>query len=99
MFESLSEKLQESLRNLSGRGRISESDVKKTLREVRLALLEADVNYRVVKDFTKRIGERAVGAEVAKSLTPAQAVIRIVHQELVNLLGEPGKLDLGAPPQ
>jgi len=98
MFESLSEKLQESLRKLSGRGRISESDIKKTLREVRLALLEADVNYRVVKDFTKRISERAVGAEVAKSLTPAQTVIRIVHQELVNLLGEPGKLDLGAPP-
>ena len=95
MFESLSEKLQDAFRNLSSKGRISESDINRTLREVRLALLGADVNYRVVRDFTRRIGERAVGAEVARSLTPAQAVIKIVHQELVTLLGAPGRLDLG----
>jgi len=95
MFESLSEKLQDAFRKLSSKGRISESDIDRTLREVRLALLGADVNYRVVRDFTRRIGERAVGAEVARSLTPAQTVIKIVHQELVTLLGEPGRLDLG----
>jgi len=95
VFESLSEKLQETFGQLSRKGRISEADVKSTLREVRLALLEADVNYRVVKDLTTRIGERAVGAEVARSLTPAQAVVKIVHEELVALLGEPERLDLG----
>ncbi len=98
MFESLSEKLQDAFRKLSSKGRISESDIDRTLREVRLALLGADVNYRVVRDFTRRIGERAVGAEVARSLTPAQTVIKIVHQELVTLLGEPGRLDLGGKP-
>jgi len=98
MFESLSEKLQDAFRSLSSKGRISESDINRTLREVRLALLEADVNYRVVKDFTRRIGERAAGAEVARSLTPAQMVIKIVHQELVTLLGAPGRLDLGGKP-
>jgi len=98
MFESLSEKLQDAFRNLSSKGRISESDINRTLREVRLALLEADVNYGVVRDFTRRIGERAVGAEVARSLTPAQTVIKIVHQELVTLLGAPGRLDLGGKP-
>ncbi len=98
MFESLSEKLQDAFRNLSSKGRISESDINRTLREVRLALLGADVNYGVVRDFTRRIGERAVGAEVARSLTPAQTVIKIVHQELVTLLGAPGRLDLGGKP-
>ena len=95
MFDSLSDKIQESFRKLSRHGRLSESDVREALREIRLALLEADVNYRVVKDLTKRIGERAVGAEVSQSLTPAQAVIKIVNEELVSLLGEPAKLDLG----
>ncbi|HUV94039.1 MAG TPA: signal recognition particle protein [Anaerolineae bacterium] len=98
MFESLSEKLQDAFRKLSSKGRISESDISRTLRDVRLALLEADVNYRVVKDFTRRIGERAAGDEVARSLTPAQTVIKIVHQELVTLLGGPGRLDLGGKP-
>jgi len=98
MFDSLSDKIQETFRKLSRKGRISEADVTETLREVRLALLEADVNYRVVKDFVKRVGERAVGADVAKSLTPAQAIIKIVHDELVTLLGEPARLDLGAEP-
>ena len=98
MFDSLSDKIQGSFAKLSKKGRISEADVKQTLREVRLALLEADVNYRVVKDFTKRIGERAVGADVARSLTPAQTIIKIVHEELIRLLGEPAKLDLGGRP-
>jgi len=98
MFDSLSDKIQETFRKLSRKGRISEADVTETLREVRLALLEADVNYRVVKDFVKRVGERAVGADVARSLTPAQAIIKIVHEELVTLLGEPARLDLGAEP-
>ena len=94
MFETLSDKIQESFRKLSRRGHLSETDVQDTLREVRLALLEADVNYRVVRELTKRIGERAVGSEVTHSLTPAQAVIRIVNEELVTLLGEPAKLNL-----
>jgi len=97
MFDSLSEKIQAALQNLTRKGKLSEADVAETLREVRLALLEADVNYRVVKDFTKRIGERALGADVAKSLTPAQMVIKIVHEELVTLLGEAAKLDLSSP--
>jgi signal recognition particle subunit SRP54 len=98
MFDSLSDKIQETFRKLSRKGRLSEADVNETLREVRLALLEADVNYKVVKDFVKRIGERALGADVAKSLTPAQTVIKAVHEELVALLGEPARLDLGGTP-
>jgi signal recognition particle subunit SRP54 len=95
MFDALSEKLQESFRKLSRKGRLSETDVDETLREVRLALLEADVNYRVVREFTKRVSERAVGADVAQSLTPAQQVIKIVHEELIALLGEAVRLELG----
>jgi len=98
MFDSLSQRIQETFRKLSAKGHLSESDVSETLREVRLALLEADVNFRVVKDFTKRVGERAVGAEVSKSLTPAQAVIKIVNEELIAVLGEPVRLDLGGQP-
>ncbi len=98
MFDSLSQRIQETFRKLSAKGHLSESDVSETLREVRMALLEADVNFRVVKDFTKRVGERAVGAEVSKSLTPAQAVIKIVNEELIALLGEPVRLDLGGQP-
>ncbi|MFH1084783.1 MAG: signal recognition particle receptor subunit alpha, partial [Chloroflexota bacterium] len=71
MFESLSDKIQATFERLARKGRLSDADVKETLREVRLALLEADVNYKVVKDRTARIGERCVGAEVARSLTPA----------------------------
>ena len=97
MFESLSDKLQEVFQQLGRRGKLSEADVKKALREVRLALLEADVHYDVTKDFIKRVHTRAVGAEVTKSLNPAQTVIKIVHEELIDTLGEPGKLDLGGP--
>jgi signal recognition particle subunit SRP54 len=99
MFESLSEKIQASFQKLSKKGRLSEEDVQETLKEVRMALLEADVNYRVVKDLTKRISERSTGEDVARSLTPAQTVIKIVNEELIALLGEPAKLDLsGQPP-
>lgn len=98
MFESLTEKLQATFQKLSGKGRLSDADVSEGLREVRLALLEADVNYRVVRDFVKRVNERALGADVAKSLTPAQMVVKIVHEELIALLGEAARLDLDGPP-
>ena len=98
MFESLSDKLQSVFENLASQGKLSESDVNAALREVRLALLEADVNYKVVKEFIGRIKERAIGAEVMESLTPAQQVVKIVNQELVTLLGEPAPLNLSGPP-
>ncbi len=98
MFDSLSDRMQETFRQLAGKGRLSEGDVKTALRDVRLALLEADVNFRVVKDFTDRVGERAIGEDVLRSLTPAQTVIKIVNEELVSLLGEPERLDLGGRP-
>ncbi len=88
MFGRLSEKLQETFRRLKRKGKLSEKDVDEALREVRLALLEADVNYRVVKNFTAVLKERAVGAEVFQSLTPGQQVVKIVHEELVKLMGE-----------
>jgi signal recognition particle subunit SRP54 len=94
MFENLTDKLQAVFRRLGKRGVLREADVDEVLREIRLALLEADVHYKVVKDFIARVRERAVGAEVAKSLSPAQQVIKIVHEELVDTLGEPGRLEL-----
>jgi signal recognition particle subunit SRP54 len=97
VFENLSDKLQNVFSGLSNRGKLSEADVDAALREVRLALLEADVNFRVVKDFIKRVRERAVGAEVMKSLTPAQQVVKIVNEELIATLGEPARLDLSGP--
>ncbi|RME48477.1 MAG: signal recognition particle protein [Chloroflexi bacterium] len=99
MFESLSDKLQETFANLGRKGKLNEADVDAAMRNVRLALLEADVNYKVVRDFVKRVKERAIGAEVMKSLTPAQQVVKIVNEELVELLGEAERLDLsGQPP-
>jgi signal recognition particle subunit SRP54 len=97
MFETLQEKLQTVFDRLSTRGKLSESDVDAALREVRLALLEADVHYKVAKDFISRVRERAVGTEVTKSLTPAQQVIKIVHQELIATLGEAARLNLDEP--
>ena len=97
MFESLTEKLQGVFDKLGKRGKLSEADVNAALREVRLALLEADVNYKVVKDFGKRVKARAVGHEVMRSLTPGQQVIKIVNQELIATLGEPAHLDLSGP--
>ncbi len=100
MFETLTEKLQGTFDKLARKGRLTENDVDGGLREVRISLLEADVNYKVVKDFVSRVRERAVGAEVMRSLTPAQQVIKIVNEELIALLGESSKLDLsGQSPQ
>ena len=87
-FDNLSEKLQNIFKNLKGKGRLSEADVKTALREVKIALLEADVNFKVVKNFVASVQERAVGADVLNSLTPGQTVIKIVNEELVKLLGE-----------
>ena len=99
MFETLSDRLQGVFQKLRGRGKLSEADVDAALREVRLALLEADVNFKVVRGFLKSLRERAVGAEVMESLTPGQQVIKIVHEELISLLGEPAPLTLsGSPP-
>jgi len=97
VFENLTDKLQGVFSRLSTRGKLSEADVDVALREVRLALLEADVNFKVVKDFIQRVRERAVGVEVMKSLTPAQQVIKIVHEELIATLGEPARLNLSGP--
>ena len=86
-FESLTEKIQGAFKKLTGRGKLNENDVKEAMREVRMALLEADVNYAIVKDFIKRVSERAVGSEILQSLTPAQQVIKIVNEELTQLMG------------
>ena len=86
-FEGLAEKLSNSFKKLRGKGKLSEGDVKEAMREVRLALLEADVNYKVAKELTGKITERAIGAEVMESLTPAQMVIKIVNEELTSLMG------------
>lgn len=100
MFESLSERLQNVFEQLGRKGKLTEADVDTALREVRVALLEADVNLKVAKDFIKRIRERAIGAEVSKALNPGQQVIKIVNEELVATLGEPGRLNLaGASPR
>ena len=96
MFENLTDRLQATFKTLTRRGKLSEADVDKAMREVRMALLEADVNYKVVKGFTERVKGRAIGAEVMGSLTPGQQVVKIVHDELINTLGEPGRLDLGS---
>ena len=87
-FEGLSEKLNNVFKKLKNRGKLSEADVRASMREVRLALLEADVSYKVVKDFVSKVTERCVGSEVLESLTPAQQVIKIVHEELIALMGE-----------
>ena len=86
-FESLSDKLQNVFKNLRGKGRLSEADVKTALKEVKMALLEADVNFKVVKQFISAVQERAIGQDVQNSLTPGQMVIKIVNEELVKLMG------------
>ena len=96
-FESLSDKLSAAFKKLRGKGRLTASDIKEAMREVRLALLEADVSYKVVKDFVAKVSERAVGADVLESLTPAQMVIKIVNEELTALMGsENQKLNIGS---
>ena len=100
MFENLTERFNQVFKKLKGRGKLSEKDISESLREVRLALLEADVNYKVVKDFIARVQEKALGQEVTESLTPAQEVIKIVHQELITLMGggEDNSLKLSVHP-
>jgi signal recognition particle subunit SRP54 len=99
VFENLTDKIQAVFDKLARQGKLSENDVNVALREVRLALLEADVNFKVVKDFVERVRVRAIGAEVMNSLTPAQQVVKIVHEELIELLGEAAPLiQSGQPP-
>lgn len=98
-FEGLADKLGRAFKKLKNKGKLSESDVKEAMREVRLALLEADVNYKVAKDFTNKVTERAVGQDVMESLTPAQMVIKIVNEELTNLMGgENARLEFASKP-
>ena len=87
VFEGLSEKLQNIIKKIKGQGRVTEKDVKEMMREVKMALLEADVNFKVVKDFIAAVSERAVGQDVLDSLTPGQQVVKIVHEELIKLMG------------
>src|SRR5213076_346246 len=87
MFDALSDRLQAALHDVRGRGRLDEEAISKAMREIRLALLEADVNFQVVRDFVARVRERAVGEEVLKSLSPGQQVVKIVHEELTVLMG------------
>ncbi len=98
-FESLSDKLQNTFKKLRSKGKVGEKDLKDAMREVKLALLEADVNFKVVKDFVKSVSERASGAEVMESLTPAQQVVKIVNEELVRLMGgTEAKLEISSKP-
>lgn len=97
MFETLTGRLNQVFNGLLRRGKLSAADVDAAMREVRLALLEADVHFSVVKDFVARVRERAVGAEVSKALNPGQQVIKIVHEELIAVLGEPAPLNLSGP--
>ena len=98
-FEGLTEKLSAAFKKLRGKGRLTESDVKESMREIRLALLEADVSYKVVKDFIKKVTERAVGTDVLESLTPAQMIVKIVNEELTALMGSDNqKIRLASQP-
>ena len=99
MFENLTARFQETFRKLRGKGKLSEADVDEALREIRIALLEADVNFKVVRDFVSKVRERAVGQEVASSLTPGQQVIKIVNSELTQLMGgEKSKIQYSPKP-
>jgi signal recognition particle subunit SRP54 len=97
MFENLTERLEEVFKQLRRHGKLSEADVDFAMRQVRMALLEADVNYGVAKDFIARIRERAIGAEVSKALNPGQMVIKIVNEELIATLGNPERINLAGP--
>jgi len=99
MFDSLSSKLQNAFRNLRGLGKISEANIAESLREVRMALLEADVNFKVARDFIERVKAKSIGAEVVQSIQPGQQIIKIIHDELVDLLGsQNAALNLSANP-
>ena len=98
-FEGLTDKLSAAFKKLRSKGRLTEADVKEAMREIRLALLEADVSYKVVKDFVKRVTERAIGSDVLESLTPAQMIVKIVNEELIALMGsENAKLEIASKP-
>lgn len=98
-FEGLSDKLSAAFKRLRNKGKLTEKDVRDAMREVRLALLEADVNYKVAKDFTAAVTERAVGSQVMESLTPAQMVVKIVNEELTALMGgQAVRLASASPP-
>ena len=99
MFDSLSGKLQQTFKNLRGLGKITEDNVAESLREVRLALLDADVNFKVAKGFIARVKEQALGEEVLSSLQPGQQIVKIIHDELVTLLGDTNaRLEVGGNP-
>jgi len=99
LFESLSSRLRETIKKLKGMGRVTEKDVSNLMRDIKLALLEADVNFKVVREFINKVSERAVGQDVLESLTPGQQVIKIVHEELINLLGRtPEKISFSSKP-
>lgn len=99
MFSNLSEKLENAFKKFKNKGKLTEADVKEGMREVKLALLEADVNFKVVKDFVKTVTERAVGSEVMESLLPGQQIVKIVHEELISLMGETNsKLTISSRP-
>ena len=98
-FEGLTEKLSSAFKKLRSKGRLTEADVKEAMREIRLALLEADVSYKVVKDFVKKVTERAIGSDVLESLTPAQMIVKIVNEELITLMGsENAKIQIASKP-
>ena len=98
-FEGLTEKLSAAFKKLRGKGRLSEADVKEAMREIRLALLEADVSYKVVKEFVARVSERAIGSDVLEALSPAQMIVKIVNEELTTLMGgENTKLTIAPKP-
>src|SRR5579875_3328993 len=100
MFESLSKRLEGVFTNLSGKGKLTEADVNEAMREVRMALLEADVSLKIVRQFVERVREKAIGADVLGSFSPAQQVLSIVNEELVKMLGgdgEQNRLDLSGP--
>lgn len=99
LFEGLSGKLQDTINKFRGKGRVTDKDVKEMMREIKLALLEADVNFKVVKDFINKVSERAIGQDVLESLTPGQQVIKIVHEELIELMGKvPAKVSIANKP-
>src|SRR5947209_8824413 len=98
MFEALSDRLTDIFSGLRNKGALTERDVDQAMREIRMSLLEADVNFKVVKEFIGRVKERSIGAEVMQSLTPAQQVVKIVHEELLGILGEPARVTYAATP-
>ena len=99
MFQSLSEKLENAFKKFKSKGKLTEADIKAGMREIKLALLEADVNFKVVKDFINSVSERAVGADVLESLLPAQQIVKIVNEELTSLMGgTQSKLTIASAP-